>query len=575
MPRAAVAFALALGVSSGVASAPVSFEDSALLQAYAASGQVTTTSGDNDVSAADGASKQAASERSIAGAKIKVKSVNYTGAAQTPTCKVVLDGKTLKKDKDYTLVYKRNVNAGKAIVIARGMGAYTGSVKTTFKIKARPITKTSVVGLLDSYKETGEPIEPIVDVFYKDEKLVKGQDYELIYTANKYPGKAVMTIMGMGNYGGSGRLYFKIADAKKKKATVVKTSLDLADIRCVPAHRTYTGNEITLDPKISLRGTPLLEGVDYTLKYKDNVNRGVASIVVTGKGKYTGERRLAFSITPIDLTKATVAEIPDQYYTGYAFEPVPEITMPEGVRMPENGVDYDVEYLDNVEAGIATVNVIGKGNYAGTVSTKFSIEYLGDDLARTACMLSYSRPAYHGGGYNGTSAYHSAFSSVGFHGVRRSCDRGIATAIRYAGYDYSFPKAIENVIYYVGYRAWGTSGHGNGSPQTGKWVQIGRYHSGDEWSGALMPGDIVVSGHHICMYVGTRIAQEVYESTLAGTEADVGRPDDNFVWVSAHYNRGENAPKNAALCIGGRSYAQPGLAQGPGYIYRCVNPDCK
>ena len=47
---------------------------------------------------------------------------------------VVYDGKTLKENKDYTLSYEDNVNAGTARVIVTGKGKYARSTKVTFKI---------------------------------------------------------------------------------------------------------------------------------------------------------------------------------------------------------------------------------------------------------------------------------------------------------------------------------------------------------------------------------------------------------------------------------------------------------
>jgi hypothetical protein len=286
-----------------------------------------------------------------------------------------------------------------------------------------------------------------------------------------------------------------------------------------------------------------------------------------------GERALSFEIKPVSLKRASISDIPKSFYTGYAIEPACEVTL--GDKQLVEGVDYEVSYQGNVGPGTASVTVEGIGNYRGSIVAEFRIELLGDALARRACELAYSRPAYHGGGYNGTQAYISEFAAVGFTGIYRACDRGIATVIRSAGYDYTFPKALENIVRYLGYstRSY-ASGNGNATPQTSKWQQLGKYSKGDEFRGKMLPGDIVVSGGHICMYVGETIPQEVYAAELVGTSGDLGQPTSDAVWVSAHFNGSLNSAKNAALCIGNYRYALPGLAHGPGYIYRCVAPDC-
>ena len=72
---------------------------------------------------------------SIATAKIaKVAARTYTGRALTPKPKVTLNGKALSAGKDFVYSYAGNVKVGTARVIVKGIGSYTGSVSTTFKI---------------------------------------------------------------------------------------------------------------------------------------------------------------------------------------------------------------------------------------------------------------------------------------------------------------------------------------------------------------------------------------------------------------------------------------------------------
>lgn len=78
--------------------------------------------------------------QSIAGATVTVESKEvYNGKAHTPEVKVELDGKVLVKDKDYTLEYAANINAGTASVTVRGAGNYGGSVMGSFEIEQRNI----------------------------------------------------------------------------------------------------------------------------------------------------------------------------------------------------------------------------------------------------------------------------------------------------------------------------------------------------------------------------------------------------------------------------------------------------
>ena len=63
------------------------------------------------------------------------------------------------------------------------------------------------------------------------------------------------------------------------------------------ASYTYTGNAIK--PTVTVKdGSKVLQrGTDYTVKYASNTNVGTATVTVTGKGNYTGTRKVTFQIT--------------------------------------------------------------------------------------------------------------------------------------------------------------------------------------------------------------------------------------------------------------------------------------
>ena len=60
--------------------------------------------------------------------------VTYNTRAHTPEVTVAISGRTLEADKDYTVSYDSNVNAGTATVTVTGKGNFTGSANTTFTI---------------------------------------------------------------------------------------------------------------------------------------------------------------------------------------------------------------------------------------------------------------------------------------------------------------------------------------------------------------------------------------------------------------------------------------------------------
>lgn len=64
------------------------------------------------------------------------------------------------------------------------------------------------------------------------------------------------------------------------------------------ADKTYTGAAITQTPVLTFGDLTLVEGVDYDVTYRDNVEVGTATIVFTGKGNFTGETTVTFAIKP-------------------------------------------------------------------------------------------------------------------------------------------------------------------------------------------------------------------------------------------------------------------------------------
>ena len=74
---------------------------------------------------------------------------------------------------------------------------------------------------------------------------------------------------------------------------------------------TYSGGykKPTVTVKDS-KGKTLKNGTDYTVSYKNNKNVGTATATVTFKGKYSGSKKLSFTIKPKDtsLSKLTVGK---------------------------------------------------------------------------------------------------------------------------------------------------------------------------------------------------------------------------------------------------------------------------
>ncbi|MDO4806446.1 MAG: hypothetical protein Q4A07_04280 [Coriobacteriales bacterium] len=137
--------------------------------------------------------------------------------------------------------------------------------------------------------------------------------------------------------------------------------------------KTYTGKAIKPSVTVKRSGKTLKKGVDYKLSYKNNVRAGTATVVITGKGKYTGSIAKKFKIVKASLSKAVVTLSQNKYtYTGQAIKPAVK-SVKVGKITYKSGTDYSVSYKNNVSAGTATVVVTGKGSCKGTAKATFTI----------------------------------------------------------------------------------------------------------------------------------------------------------------------------------------------------------
>ncbi len=66
--------------------------------------------------------------------------------------------------------------------------------------------------------------------------------------------------------------------------------------------QSYTGKAVKPTPTVKFDGKTLKKGTDYTLSYKNNKKVGLASVIIKGKGKYSGTLTKVFKINPKKVT---------------------------------------------------------------------------------------------------------------------------------------------------------------------------------------------------------------------------------------------------------------------------------
>ncbi|MCH5189312.1 MAG: leucine-rich repeat protein [Oscillospiraceae bacterium] len=154
----------------------------------------------------------------------------------------------------------------------------------------------------------------------------------------------------------------------------VANNIAVTTLQVMPIpNQTYTGE--SLEPELTVKSSNqvLNKGNDYSVYFKDNIDAGLATATVMGEGKYSMFASVCkFAIVQRDINDGVeISEIPDQVLNGEAVEP--EITLTFNGRILEENVDYIVEYINNTEAGTATVAVMGKNNFVGVYTAEFEI----------------------------------------------------------------------------------------------------------------------------------------------------------------------------------------------------------
>ncbi len=219
--------------------------------------------------------------------KSSLKSFTYDGKKKTLDISVSAFGELLQENRDYTTVYKSNVNAGTAMVTLTAENGYTGTASATFTIKPASLGGATVSNIYDK-EYTGKAVtqNPIV---YRGGKLLQPKaDYNLSYSSNTATGKAKVKITATGNYTGTVTKYFYI---HPKKVTGLKFSSATAS-------------------KIKIKWSKSPSGTGYAVRRKTSKNGKYKTVAIINSLKTTS------------YTDKTVKANKTYYYDVVAFKTV-------------------------------------------------------------------------------------------------------------------------------------------------------------------------------------------------------------------------------------------------------------
>lgn len=242
---------------------------------------------------------------------------NYGGSTIEPAVDVAYNGEQLVLDTDYSIDYFNNDYPGLATVEVSGLNKYDGVEEISFAIRDVGSATVENWTSLESdhnynnysdrtwvYSSRNGSVSSLRLKFDTRSSFESGYDYLTVcnssgnrvgtFSGNELSGKTI-TVTGrtvrlhLSSDSTSTDWGFKVIDLTELIDISKSTISGITD-------RTYTGAALAQNPVVKYNGKTLQSGKDYTISYKNNVNVGTATVVITGIGIYTGTKSATFKI---------------------------------------------------------------------------------------------------------------------------------------------------------------------------------------------------------------------------------------------------------------------------------------
>lgn len=366
--------------------------------------------------------------------------VTYNTKAHTPEVTVAISGRTLEADKDYTVSYASNINAGTATVTVTGKGNFTGTASKTFTINKAGLTlnpctiselctetdlKTRTLPsdfFLAGETETGFSIKLTAveggdDIFAVAPAVVEGEN-KITFRLKNEVGAATFTVTVTpvsGNYnGGSYALTISTHDR-----TDVSGSISFPDGSAV-----YTGTGIKYE-------NATISGYSGTLRYGYTPNASTgASLDASGLpltvGTYTvavtfnSDASFGYKTATFTITKATPTGTPGYTLIETSGKTLADAKLTVGTIRPAGIIAWDLPLTTVLEDGKAyawTFTPNDTHNY--TILTGTLVPYVDDGMDYIPGVI---------GGNTGSFNFHDVSRLDYFYdAVKWAAENGIAS----------------------------------------------------------------------------------------------------------------------------------------------------
>ena len=267
---------------------------------------------------------------------------------------------------------------------------FTGEIGPSDKVKLVNETWESTDSLISKQNpgklQVGKTYKYIAEVEAQNEYIF-GESFDFVYGGTSY------------NYSDLDVTYStdrKTAYITKfiSDKTIEKINIENAEVTGV-INKIYNGKEQAQTPvvKLDVNGTPvtLNDKTDYDVTYEKNINAGTATVIITGKGNYTGTIKKEFKIEKISYNMNSVKfENKTVTYDGKAHSII-ATGLPQGVK-----VTYNLNDKVNVGKYEIIATFTGDGTNYNLISSKKAILQINAKDISSTVVSGISNKTYTG-----------------------------------------------------------------------------------------------------------------------------------------------------------------------------------
>ena len=312
----------------------------------------------------------------------------------------------LWENRDYSISYKNNIDAGMVTLIIKGKGNYSNSVTFKFNISKADMNNAEISSEKIVAVKSGTRIGAIKPVLSFDgKKLELNKDYVLTYAntgrpdSNVLPSSTVgpgeeyritISAKDTGNFTGtkSETIKVKAVDSKDRSMVLIK------NVKVTIPKQQWNSKGISaielFDNSSSDNAVAKVTNGKHELKYDtdfsvDDVKfdqAGKHQLALHGQGKYAGDKIVTVEVTGISSGKVKVACMSTSVeYTGSSMS-IDDLYMKDATgyasqgktNKPVSESNYDIVMTNSGSVGKFDVMLKLKGEYSGTITKTVTVK---------------------------------------------------------------------------------------------------------------------------------------------------------------------------------------------------------